>query len=84
MTASLFERTLARPAMLDVFADAALVEAMLAFESALAEAEAAAGAIPASAVGGDRGRVRVDASTSRRSSPKRARPAASPFRSSSG
>ena len=50
MTASLFERTLARPAMLDVFADASLVEAMLAFEAALAEGEAAAGAIPASAV----------------------------------
>ena len=50
MTASLFERTLARPAMLDVFADVSLVEAMLAFESALAEAEAVAGAIPASAV----------------------------------
>ncbi len=50
MTASLFERTLARPAMLDVFADASLVEAMLTFESVLAEAEAAAGAIPASAV----------------------------------
>ncbi len=50
MTASLFERTLARPAMLEVFGDDALVEAMLAFESALAEAEAAAGAIPASAV----------------------------------
>ena len=50
MTASLFERTLARPAMLEVFGDDALVAAMLAFESALAEAEAAAGAIPASAV----------------------------------
>jgi 3-carboxy-cis,cis-muconate cycloisomerase len=51
MTASLFERTLARPAMLDVFADGALVAAMLAFESALAETQAALGAIPASAVG---------------------------------
>ena len=50
MTASLFERTLARPAMLAIFGDEALVEAMLAFESALAEAEAAAGAIPASAL----------------------------------
>lgn len=50
MTASLFERTLARPAMLAVFGDDALVEAMLAFESALVEAEAAAGAIPPSAV----------------------------------
>lgn len=50
MTASLFERTLARPAMLEAFGDDALVEAMLAFESALAEAEAAAGAIPPSAV----------------------------------
>ncbi len=50
MTASLFERTLARPAMLEVFADASLVEAMLAFELALAEAESAAGAIAESAV----------------------------------
>ncbi len=50
MSASIFERTLARPAMLDVFADDALVDAMLAFEAALAEGEAAVGAIPASAV----------------------------------
>ena len=50
MTASLFERTLTRPAMLEIFGDDELVAAMLAFESALAEAEAAAGAIPASAV----------------------------------
>lgn len=50
MTASIFERTLARPAMLDVFGDRSLVDAMLAFEAALAEAEAAEGAIPASAV----------------------------------
>ncbi len=50
MTASLFERTLARPAMLDVFCDQALVAAMLAFESALAQSEAACGAIPSSAV----------------------------------
>ena len=50
MTASLFERTLTRPGMLEVFGDDSLVTAMLAFESALAEAEAAAGAIAASAV----------------------------------
>ncbi len=50
MGALLFERTLARPEMLAVFADEALVEAMLAFEAALAESEAAAGAIPATAV----------------------------------
>ena len=40
MTASLFERTLASAAMEDVFADRALVAQMLAFEAALAEAEA--------------------------------------------
>jgi 3-carboxy-cis,cis-muconate cycloisomerase len=50
MTASLFARTLAGAAMLDVFADRAIVDAMLAFEAALAEAEAAEGVIPASAV----------------------------------
>jgi 3-carboxy-cis,cis-muconate cycloisomerase len=43
MTASLFARTLAGAAMLDVFADRAIVDAMLAFEAALAEAEAAEG-----------------------------------------
>jgi 3-carboxy-cis,cis-muconate cycloisomerase len=50
MTASLFARTLAGAAMLEVFADRAIVDAMLAFEAALAEAEAAEGVIPASAV----------------------------------
>jgi 3-carboxy-cis,cis-muconate cycloisomerase len=49
MTASLFAQTLASAAMLDVFADRSLVAAMLAFEAALAEAEAAEGAIPARA-----------------------------------
>ena len=50
MTASIFERTLASAAMVEVFADRSLVAAMLAFEAALAEAEAAEGVIPASAV----------------------------------
>jgi 3-carboxy-cis,cis-muconate cycloisomerase len=49
MTASIFARTLASPAMVDVFADRAVVGAMLAFEAALADAEAAEGVIPASA-----------------------------------
>ena len=50
MTASLFERTLASAGVLDVFADRSLVAAMLAFEAALAEAAAAEGVVPASAV----------------------------------
>nr|HET7859618.1 lyase family protein [Caldimonas sp.] len=50
MTASLFARTLASEAMLDVFSDRALVAAMLAFEAALAEAEAAEGIVPKDAV----------------------------------
>lgn len=50
MTASIFARTLASAAMIDVFADRSIVAAMLAFEAALAEAEAAEGVIPASAV----------------------------------
>ena len=52
MTASLFARTLSSAAMVEVFADRALVAAMLAFEAALAEAEAAEGADP-----GERGRA---------------------------
>jgi 3-carboxy-cis,cis-muconate cycloisomerase len=50
VTASIFARTLASEAMLDVFADHSIVAAMLAFEAALAEAEAAEGLVPASAV----------------------------------
>jgi 3-carboxy-cis,cis-muconate cycloisomerase len=50
MTASIFEKTLTSAAMLDVFADRSLIDAMLSFEAALAEAEAAEGVIPASAV----------------------------------
>jgi len=50
MTAAIFARTLASAAMVDVFADRSIVAAMLAFEAALAEAEAAEGVIPASAV----------------------------------
>ena len=49
MSASIFARTLASAAMVDVFAEAPIVEAMLEFEAALAEAEAAEGVIPASA-----------------------------------
>jgi len=49
VTASLFARTLASAAMVEVFGDRALVAAMLEFEAALAEAEAAEGVIPASA-----------------------------------
>src|SRR4051794_18095320 len=50
MSAAIFARTLASAAMADVFADRSIVAAMLAFEAALAEAEAAEGVIPASAV----------------------------------
>jgi len=50
MTAAIFARTLASAAMVEVFADRAIVAAMLDFEAALAEAEAAEGAIPTSAV----------------------------------
>ena len=50
MTAAIFARTLASAAMTEVFADRSIVAAMLAFEAALAEAEAAEGVIPASAV----------------------------------
>jgi len=50
MTAAIFARTLASAAMTEVFADRSIVAAMLAFEAALAEAQAAEGVIPASAV----------------------------------
>ena len=50
MTASIFARTLASAAMAEIFADRSVVAAMLRFEAALAEAEAAEGVIPASAV----------------------------------
>ena len=50
MTASIFARTLASAAMAEVFADSAIVASMLAFEAALAAAEAAEGVIPQSAV----------------------------------
>ena len=46
MSASLFDRTLTTPAMLEVFSDRALLAAMLAFEAALAEAETAEGPRP--------------------------------------
>jgi len=65
VTATLFARTLASEAMLDVFSDRALVAAMLAFEAALAEGEAAEGIVPASAAAAiaaaTRGEVDVDA-----------------------
>ncbi|HEY4999853.1 MAG TPA: lyase family protein, partial [Usitatibacter sp.] len=47
MSGSLAARTLARPSFEAAFAAPAFLRAMLAFESALAEAEAAEGAIPA-------------------------------------
>ncbi|HEY2560764.1 MAG TPA: lyase family protein [Caldimonas sp.] len=50
MTASIFARTLASAAMVDVFGDRSVVAAMLSFEAALAEAEAAEGIVPANAV----------------------------------
>ena len=50
MTAAIFARTLASAAMAEVFSDRSIVAAMLAFEAALAEAEAAEGVIPTSAV----------------------------------
>jgi 3-carboxy-cis,cis-muconate cycloisomerase len=45
MSGSLFERTLGSAAMAEVFADRALLAAMLSFEAALAEAEADVGVI---------------------------------------
>src|SRR4029077_20419150 len=50
MTAAIFARTLTSAAMAEVFADRSIVAAMLAFEAALAEAEAAEGVIPTSAI----------------------------------
>ena len=41
MTAAIFARTLASAAMVEVFADRSIVAAMLAFDAALAEADAA-------------------------------------------
>ena len=49
MTGTIFERTLATAEVEAVFGDVAIVAAMLQFEAALAEAEAAEGVIPASA-----------------------------------
>ena len=49
MTGTIFERTLATAAIEAAFADAQIVVAMLAFEAALAEAEADEGLIPESA-----------------------------------
>ena len=66
MAASLASRTLARPSFEDAFAAPAFVRAMLAFESALAEAEAAEGLIPhasASAIATACASVRIDADT---------------------
>ena len=47
MAASLAARTLARPSFEEAFAAPAFLRAMLAFEAALAEAQAAEGVIPA-------------------------------------
>ena len=49
MAGTIFERTLATAAIEAVFSDAQIVACMLAFESALAEAEADEGVIPATA-----------------------------------
>ena len=49
MTGTLFERTLATAEIEATFADVQIVVAMLEFEAALAEAEAAEGVIPGSA-----------------------------------
>ena len=49
MAGTIFERTLATAEIEAVFGDAAIVAAMLAFEAALAEAQAAEGAIPGDA-----------------------------------
>ena len=75
MTASIFARTLASAAMVEVFADRSIVAAMLDFEAALAEAEAAEGVIPASAVAAIvaacRGRARRRRRARRRGAPRR-------------
>ena len=57
MTGTIFERTLATADIEATFADAQVVVAMLAFEAALAEAEAAEGLIPAKRGRGDRRRL---------------------------
>ena len=49
MTGTIFERTLATAGIESAFADVQVVVAMLAFEAALAEAEAAEGLVPPSA-----------------------------------
>ena len=49
MSTDLFDRFLSTPAMTEVFGTAAIVQAMLDFEAALARAQAAEGLIPASA-----------------------------------
>lgn len=49
MSIPLFDAFLTTPEMIDVFDDAAIVQAMLDFEAALAHAEAAEGIIPATA-----------------------------------
>ncbi|HET7403314.1 MAG TPA: hypothetical protein VFJ62_16080, partial [Usitatibacter sp.] len=51
MAGSLAARTLARPSFETAFAAPAFVQAMLAFEAALAHAEAAEGVIPEPAAG---------------------------------
>ncbi|MES2957700.1 MAG: 3-carboxy-cis,cis-muconate cycloisomerase [Pseudomonadota bacterium] len=49
MSSNLFEAFLSTPAMLDTFGERAVVQAMLDFEAALAQAEADEGVIPAAA-----------------------------------
>ena len=62
MTGTLFERTLATADIEAAFADAQVIVAMLAFEAALADAEADEGLIPrqAAAAAGRPPRTRAD------------------------
>ncbi len=82
MAASLTSRTLARPAFESAFEPPAFLKAMLAFEAALADGEAAEGLIPTSSAAADRdGPARPSPSMSRRSSPRASARARSSSRS---
>jgi 3-carboxy-cis,cis-muconate cycloisomerase len=66
MAGSLTARTLARPSFESAFEPPAFIAAMLAFESALAQAQAAEGIIPAEsaqAIGAACARIRIDPET---------------------
>jgi len=60
LTRGLFDELFASRAMLEVFSDRARIEGMLAFESALAQAEAELGVIPATAAAPIVARCRTD------------------------